>query len=363
MSHHPINPSVCPKNTGPTRRPLWLGVALSLLALTTLACNLFGAARQPNIARLPQLTRTPLPTLTPTAQPDGSIAAAPAQPAQPAQPAAETAGPATTADPAGAVVAANETGVVPVSPTPTVAAITGGEAPAAATPSPTASPTARPQATSAPIPVVTKPARPTLVPEAAALTTQVNDGWKFSNIRLATTAGETGLTLVGNVINDTGSAQELAAITGAFFDTHGQEIAGGETRGDWLVGVLPQGGQIPFKLTVPGIKSAANFDLTVEASAGQQNLRQNFQVLNQRRSVESGRICVTGKLRNPGAALESYLKVGLVLYDAQNNVVNFSDTGQSALEALPGGRTTNFEICTDSLGQEVDRFELQTWGQ
>ena len=52
----------------------------------------------------------------------------------------------------------------------------------------------------------------------------------------------------------------------------------------------------------------------------------------------------------------------VILYDSQEKVVNFGDE----LEPRPGilgDETLDFEICAQTLGQTVARYELRAWGE
>jgi hypothetical protein len=176
-------------------------------------------------------------------------------------------------------------------------------------------------------------------------------------------AQDAGSLLVhGHVINNTGSAQQLALITGTFYDGQGQVIADGNTTDYWPIGAISQGGGVPFELIVPDLQSAANFDLRVEAKPGGDTPRQGFDFLDLTASTEGGDYCLTGKVRNPGGPLQSYLVIVAVLYDNQDNVINYYDYYDYSPQDLVGEQTTDFNICVDSLSQEVTRYEPQAWG-
>jgi hypothetical protein len=171
------------------------------------------------------------------------------------------------------------------------------------------------------------------------------------------------LRVYGNFINGTGTSQELGFITGTFYDAQGQVIAGEESTYDyWSVPVIPPGGRAPFELTVEGIQSAANFDLRVKAELSNENPRQDFEFLNLYEDAAEGLYCVGGTLRNPGDRLQDYLLIVTILYDSQDRVINFSDRYADP-EYAAGDDPQDFEVCVDTLSQEVARYELQAWGQ
>jgi hypothetical protein len=66
-------------------------------------------------------------------------------------------------------------------------------------------------------------------------------------------------------------------------------------------------------------------------------------------------------VHNSGSPLAEYLVVAAVLYDSQNNLVNFSDYGELGLET--GSDNAPFEICVNLSNQQVARHELQAWGR
>jgi hypothetical protein len=319
--------------------PLPSLAAVVALALATLACNFLESAVP--IAPTAIATRTPLPTFTPTAP---GTALAMAMPGQ-----SPTASPTPVPSPTPATT--------PIS-APTVAS-TAGETPtqtpaAIPAPIPADTPTASP---TPPMPTSTSTLAPaaTPIPEAS--------GWAFSGLCVHTDQDENNLRVYGNFINGTGTSQELLFITGTFYDTQGQVIAGEESTYDyWSVPVIPPGGRMPFELTVEGIQSAANFDLRVEAEPSNENLRQDFEFLNLYEDAAEGLYCVGGTLRNPGDRLQDYLLIVAILYDSQDRVINFSDRYADP-EYAAGDDPQDFEVCVDTLSQEVARYELQAWGQ
>jgi hypothetical protein len=64
-------------------------------------------------------------------------------------------------------------------------------------------------------------------------------------------------------------------------------------------------------------------------------------------------------LRSTGDSVQNYLVIVAVLYDDQDNVVNFGDYYEPYLES---DEALNFEICVGSPNQGVARYELRAWG-
>jgi hypothetical protein len=170
--------------------------------------------------------------------------------------------------------------------------------------------------------------------------------------------------LYGNVVNNTGAAQELMTIVGTFFNDQGQVIADADrTYAYWPGYVIPPGGRVPFEMLVDGIKGAANFELDVEATPSEETPRQDFEVADLNQWNEDDVYCLKGKVRNPAGALEDYLIIAAVLYDAQDNIVNFGDYEEFGLITASAGDTSEFEICVEPPNQDVARYEVQAWGR
>jgi hypothetical protein len=51
-----------------------------------------------------------------------------------------------------------------------------------------------------------------------------------------------------------------------------------------------------------------------------------------------------------------------ILYDGQNNVINFSDFIEANPAGIAGDSTLPFEICIDPFNQSVANHELRAWG-
>ena len=187
-------------------------------------------------------------------------------------------------------------------------------------------------------------------------------GWSFASLR--SNAGEDGLVVYGDMINNTGTSQELDVVSGIFYDSQGQVIAADrDVEGEWPIEVVPPGGRVPFKLVVNGIQSAANFELGVEANPSGITPRQDFEFVDTSPSLEAGYYCLVGQLRNSGAALREYLLITATLYDSENNLVNFGTYVEPNIEYVGDDELLDFEVCVDSPNQDAARYELSAWGQ
>jgi hypothetical protein len=166
------------------------------------------------------------------------------------------------------------------------------------------------------------------------------------------------------MINNTGASQELAFVTGTFYDAQGQVIAGEDRTFDYwpIINAVPPGGRVPFELTVEGIQSAANFDLSVKAEPSEETPHQDFEFSDVSQWNEEDAYCLKGTLRNLGGQLQEYLIIMAVLYDDQDNVINFSEYEEYAPEEVLGDQTSTFEICVAPPNQGVARYELRALG-
>jgi len=187
--------------------------------------------------------------------------------------------------------------------------------------------------------------------------------WSFAGVRVYNDQYEDSLLLYGELINNTQTPQALAFVTGIFYDEQGQVIADEESTYDYWppVETIPAGGRLPFELTVDGIHQAANFSLSVEAEESNQTPRQDFVFSNLDARTEEEAYCVSGILQNPGPELSDYLVIMLILYDNQEQVINFGDY----YDLFPEGAISelDFEICVDPPNQGVARYDLRAWGQ
>jgi YD repeat-containing protein len=170
--------------------------------------------------------------------------------------------------------------------------------------------------------------------------------------------------LYGDVINETGSTQELNVITATFYDGQGQVIAAASSVIDyWPIDVIPAGARLPFGILAPEVESTANFELNVEAQPGAQRPHQNFEVSNLAQQQAEFGYCLTGQVQNKGNPLQTYLIVMAVLYDTQDHVIKFGEYYAPDPTVIRGDQLEPFEICIDSVSREVTRHEVRVWGE
>ena len=188
-------------------------------------------------------------------------------------------------------------------------------------------------------------------------------GWDFAGLR-TTPLDSGGLGLWGELLNNTGQPQIINTVSGTFYNDQGQVIASPEsTSGVWPVDLTQPGERIPFKLTITNIQAAAHFELSVAATPGTATTRHDFQFTGLVESIQAGDYCLTGTLQNPDDELQNSLIIGLVLYDDQNKIVNFSSYNELYFAGVTGEQMLDFEICVPPPNQNVARYELRAWGQ
>lgn len=240
----------------------------------------------------------------------------------------------------------------PPIPTPVQTAL--GQPSSSATPSVTGQPTL----------VATGQPTPGATPGSTPINGSPTNGWVFANVRSFTDEVEDWVMLYGNMVNNTGSAQEINYVSGIFFDGGGQVIADYDDTVDyWPIQVVAPGDRIPFELTVYDVTSIGRFNLAVFSRPSSQPPRHNFELSELKPLNEDGEYCVSGQLGNPGNQLNEYLVAGLVLYNGQDQVINFGTDEASSPEKISGSNKLEFEACADTLGQNVGRYEVRAWGR
>ena len=187
-------------------------------------------------------------------------------------------------------------------------------------------------------------------------------GWEFANIRLDPSQYEDSLVMYGKMINNTGMSQELFFVSGLFYDGQHQLIADEKDTYDyWPVEIVPPGGQVPFELTVSDIPSATDFNLSVESEPSDKTPSPDFEFFAVQTVPDENIYCLEGMFRNKGPDLQGELVVVVVLYDNQDQVINFDDN-PFEVDTFKSGDEEEFFVCLDPLGQQVLRYELLGWG-
>lgn len=244
---------------------------------------------------------------------------------------------------------------LPPTPPPTVTPTPTSPLPPTQTPAlATGVPTNLPSPT--PVPTGDSTAEPTATSVASL------PGWAFTGVRLY--PDDDNLLLYGSAINNTGSLQTIESITGAFYDKNGQTISDDEeVYSYWPVNDVPPGSSVPFELVAENLDDdVVDFKLNAEAEPGHESPRQDFQFADVKQWTEHDAYCVSGAVQDAGD-LNDYLVVAVILYDAQDNMVKFSDSGVFDAGDGIGEKNSPFEICVDPPNHDVARYEVEAWGR
>ncbi len=307
-----------------------------LITAVILAC---GTDAQSEVGRVIILTR--LPTLTPTV---GAV--------MDSAPEAESALPevAQAAPPAPTPQGAPATAPTDVPPPPAQQA-------AAASPLEPSSPNQETTDPPAPTAIVAE-IEPTPEP------VQHTPGWSFAGVQIVPNPYEDGLLLYGDMINGTGTAQELSLVTGTFYDSQGQVVAGQDNTVDyWPIDIVPTEGRVPFELTVLDAQNVANYKLIVQAQPSDRAPQQQFEFLNVAPWSEEGIYCLQGTLKNPGDPVHDYAVIVAVVYDSQDNIISFGEHYEPEPENGLSGTPLEFEVCAELVSPDIARYELRAWGE
>jgi len=348
-------------------------VAGVVLVLAALACG--GSAEGVVILEhLPTLTRTPLPTLTPTpnatqvamagsGEAEAAIDRAAPQPA--AGEANAQAPPVATGSNAAAV--SNPDSASSTAPPATAANDAAAQQPQAAAPANTLPPTGTPPPTATAMATVTAvPPTPTetVIPTdtPTPTVTPLPAGWVFSGMHAYPAEALNGMVFYGNLMNNTGGPQQLNEINTTLLDAQGQVIPFEKAIDQWPVRAVPQGGQVPFGVVIPNVQGVADFNFEVQSEPGGDIPREDFEFVDVNSSTEGEEYCLNGRLRNPGGQLQAYLMVTAVLYDGQDQVINYNNAFKSAPKEVVGDETLEVALCVKPHQQEVARYELRAWG-
>ncbi|MCG3211486.1 MAG: hypothetical protein FOGNACKC_05132 [Anaerolineae bacterium] len=239
-----------------------------------------------------------------------------------------------------------------VSADPQYSAVSNSDALAIAQAAAPPPPTSTPPAVATPLPAaVIKPE----IPSAA--------GWSFTATRIDTIPARKLLLLYGEMVNNTGAAQQISLVTGTFYNSQGQLIAADKsTYGLWPTSIVPAGGHVPFALTVYDVQDTADFKLSVKAEAVDTAPRQDFEFVTVNEERVDGLYCLNGALKNPGSQLTDYLVIAAILYDEQGQVLRFFNVRETAVTEVIGDRALDFETCLESPPANVARHELLAWG-
>jgi hypothetical protein len=171
-----------------------------------------------------------------------------------------------------------------------------------------------------------------------------------------------GFAFYGDLLNNTGSPQQLSNINATFFDAQGQAISYDKAINQWPIREVSPGGRVPFGVIVPNIQGIADFNFQVQSEPGGRIPREDFEFLEVNQTTEGEDYCISGRLRNPGDQLKTYLMIAAILYDGEDLVINYNNVFHVSPTNVVGDQTMDVAICVDPRQYEVARYELRAWG-
>jgi hypothetical protein len=186
-------------------------------------------------------------------------------------------------------------------------------------------------------------------------------GWSFTSTRLDLDQENHLLLVQGELINDTGSAQQLASVSGAFYNDQGQLMAESSYNAS-PIEVVPPGRRVPFELAVYAHQEAASYDLWASSSPSSYTPGQNFELLNVNEQNNGETHCLTGLLKSQSGGLKDYVVIVVTWYDDQDQVVKFKNHYETNVTELNDNQPQEFSLCTEAPVGQIARNELQTWG-
>ena len=115
-------------------------------------------------------------------------------------------------------------------------------------------------------------------------------------------------------------------------------------------------------MVIPNVQGVADFNFEVQSEPGGDILREDFKFVDIHPSSEGEEYCLNGRLKNPGGQLQAYLMVTAMLYDGQDQVINYNYAFKPAPKQVVGDETLEVALCAKSHQQEVARYQLRAWG-
>jgi hypothetical protein len=184
------------------------------------------------------------------------------------------------------------------------------------------------------------------------------------NVRLIPDEPNGSLYAFGELVNNTGSVQQIINISGSFYNLQGQLLAGPLDTLDRLpTNLLPPGGRLPFELLVFGVMDAANYALGVQALTSSLPVRDNFVFSDTNPTTQRGQYCVAATLQRPEPAVLDYLDIAVALVDEAGRLVALSEPYAPDLDDLGSAPSHAFTICVDPRGVPVTGYLLRAWGR
>jgi hypothetical protein len=189
-------------------------------------------------------------------------------------------------------------------------------------------------------------------------------GWSFENVQIISYPEDEMVAVYADMVNRTGASQQIDYVTGTLYDVQGQTLPEEYEMYDyWLLEIVPAGGRAPLELTIYDLQELGSVDLSVISQPSSEAPRQDFDISGVEARDAGEDYCVAGSVHNPGGQLEEYLVVASILYNDQDQIINFDSDATRSPEDVVGDQAFDFEVCVDKLDRDVARYEVRAWGQ
>ena len=215
-------------------------------------------------------------------------------------------------------------------------------------------PTYTPVPTATPLPTATPPPLPTATPlplptEPPLVVLQGVTDY---------VAGTGSHTIVGEVLNRSGSNLRFVEVMASFYDANGQLIGTGSTFAE--LSTVEVGGTAPFKLSTQDLSSSfQTYQLRVDyETTGEAPLR--LEILDQGGSTaDTGAYHITGEVHNPYDFAIRFPEIVASYCNSANQVVRVEMT-LVATDTLQAGQNFPFELVLADPPGDLSHYKLQT---
>lgn len=173
------------------------------------------------------------------------------------------------------------------------------------------------------------------------------------------TDGFNTLTIIGEVRNDSNLDAGQTDVTVTFYDAAGAIID--TAHGKTMLDVIPPGEKSPFVITLSRPAGLASHSLRAVARPVTPQDTAQLAVINVKRfEDDAGFFHIKGTIQNVGSTTAKRVKVGAVIYNRDNRVINVGFTYSDPPKLAPG-QTASYEVIFDYFpryfAQQVIPFE------
>ncbi len=166
------------------------------------------------------------------------------------------------------------------------------------------------------------------------------------------------LHILGEVINNSGSAVEYVKIVASLKDNADKVVASDYTYSK--LEVIPPGGKSPFDLTYSPSDMVYTWDLYVQGRATTYS-DPGLEILSHSTYVRSSYRHVAGEVRNNSDKTKKYVKIIITGYDVDGKVC-YVDYTYSDLDEIPPGGVSPFDGAAKNSTQ-FHHYEVQVQGR